>query len=104
VGLLVQADTIRVRCLPLEIPDFIEVDIRPLEIHQSLHVKDLVLPAGVEMAAEPDELVLSIVEKRELIVAAPAAAEGEAVSAEPELIAKAPKEEAEGEGEAAPAK
>lgn len=102
--LLVQADTVRVRCLPLEIPDFIEVDIRPLEIHDSLHVKDLVMPAGVERAGEPDELVLSIVEKRELVVEAPAAAEGEAAPAEPELIAKAPKEEAEGEGEAAPAK
>ncbi len=96
--LMVQLDQIRVRCLPLEIPDHIDVDVRPLELHQSLHVKDLVLPKGVELAADPAALVLAIVEKKEIVVPVPGVVE--AGPAEPELITKAPKteegEEAEG--------
>jgi large subunit ribosomal protein L25 len=38
---------IEVECLPTQIPDFVEVDVTPLEIHGSLHVKDLALPSGV---------------------------------------------------------
>jgi large subunit ribosomal protein L25 len=94
--LMLQMDAARVRCLPLEIPDQIEVDIRPLELHQSLHAKDLVLPKGVELAESPDALVLAIVEKKELIV--PVAGAAEAGPTEPELITKAPKEGEEEEG------
>jgi large subunit ribosomal protein L25 len=38
---------IAVECLPTQIPEFVEVDVTPLDIHGSLHVKDLALPAGV---------------------------------------------------------
>jgi large subunit ribosomal protein L25 len=96
--LMLQMDQVKVRCLPLEIPDFIEVDIRPLELHQSLHVKDLVMPKGVEVAADPAALVLAIVEKKELVVATPGTAE--AGPTEPELIVK-PKTEEELAAEAA---
>jgi len=92
--LMLQMGEVKVRCLPLEIPEHIEVDIRPLELHQSLRVKDLVMPKGVESAAAPEALVLAIVEKKELVV--PEAAAAEAAPAEPELITKAPKAE-EGE-------
>jgi large subunit ribosomal protein L25 len=101
--LMLQMGQVRVRCLPLEIPEHLEADVRALELHQSLRVKDLALPKGVEAADPPDALVLAIVEKKEVV--APVAEAAEAAPTEPELISKAPKaeegEEAEG---AAPAK
>jgi large subunit ribosomal protein L25 len=37
-----------VRCLPDDLPEFIEVDMGELSIGKSIHVKDLKLPKGVE--------------------------------------------------------
>lgn len=97
---VLQMGQVKVRCLPLDIPDSIEVDIRPLLIHESIKVKDLVLPAGIEPADAPESLVLSIVEpKKEELPVPGAAAEG-AEATEPELITKAPKEGEEAEGAA----
>src|SRR5262249_4248475 len=98
--LVVQLDQVRVRCLPLEIPDQIEVDIRPLLQHDSIHVKDLVLPKGIEAVDGPEALVLSIVEPKKEELPVPGAAE--AAPTEPELITKPPKPGEEEEG-AAPA-
>ncbi len=98
--LLVQLDEVKVRCLPLEIPDSIEIDVRNLELHGTIHMKDVALPKGVEAVEDADALILSIVEKKETVI--PAATEADAAAAtEPELIKKAPT--AEGEAEAAPA-
>jgi large subunit ribosomal protein L25 len=98
--LVVQLDLIRVRCLPLEIPDQIDVDIRALLQHDSIHVKDLVLPKGIEAVDVPEALVLSIVEPKKEELPVPGTAE--AVPTEPELIVKAPKPGEEEEGAAAP--
>ncbi|MGL1833206.1 50S ribosomal protein L25/general stress protein Ctc [Rhodocyclaceae bacterium SMB388] len=40
---------IDVACLPKDLPEFIEVDLKDLEADQSIHVSDLKLPAGVEV-------------------------------------------------------
>src|SRR5262249_32144310 len=61
---VLQMGQVKVRCFPLDIPESIEVDIRPLLIHESIKVKDLVLPAGIEPADAPEALVLSIVEPK----------------------------------------
>lgn len=94
--LLVQSDQVKVRCLPLEIPDSIEIDVRNLELHGTVHVRDLVLPKGVEAADDASHLILSIVEKVEVAAAPAATAEAATAAAEPELIAKAPKKDEEG--------
>jgi len=49
---------IEVLCLPVGIPESIEVDITELNIGDSIHVKDLVLPQGVEI---PDDVNYTIV-------------------------------------------
>lgn len=36
-----------VTCLPKDLPEFIEVDVADLEVGQSLHIADLMLPQGV---------------------------------------------------------
>jgi large subunit ribosomal protein L25 len=37
-----------IRCLPADLPEFIEVDLKDMEIGNTVHVKDLQLPKGVE--------------------------------------------------------
>ena len=81
---------LEVECLPTEIPEAFEVDLTPLaEIDDGLRVSELPVPKGITILADPDELVVKIVHKRELKVeeelpAAEAAvpAEGEAAPAE----------------------
>jgi large subunit ribosomal protein L25 len=71
-------------CLPRAIPDQIEVDVSGLDMGQSLHVRDLVLPEGVTVKSDPDLAVATVVAPRAEEEVAPAAvvAEGEA-AAEP---------------------
>ena len=81
---------LEVECLPTEIPEEFEVDLTPLaEIDDGLRVSELAVPKGITILADPDELVVKIVHKRELKIEeeVPAAeasvpAEGEAVPAE----------------------
>jgi len=39
---------IEVLCLPADLPAFIEVDVAPMAIGDTLHLSDITLPAGVE--------------------------------------------------------
>src|SRR5277367_703157 len=45
--------TIRVACLPRDLPELITVDVSHLEIGHSVHVRELVLPQGVTAANPP---------------------------------------------------
>jgi large subunit ribosomal protein L25 len=40
---------IEIRCLPKDLPEFIEVDVGELQLGQVIHLSDLKLPAGVEL-------------------------------------------------------
>jgi large subunit ribosomal protein L25 len=51
---------LEVECLPTKIPANIEVDVSNLKINDSIHVKDLTLPAGVKVLHDPDLIVLSV--------------------------------------------
>ena len=42
---------VEVSCLPTALPDYIEVDLSRLDIGDSAHLSDIVLPAGVEIVA-----------------------------------------------------
>jgi large subunit ribosomal protein L25 len=52
-----------VRCLPKDLPGFIEVDLKSLEGGHSIHASELKLPAGVEWVhhGEGDPVVATIV-------------------------------------------
>jgi large subunit ribosomal protein L25 len=52
-----------VKCLPKDLPSFIEVDLKDLEASHSLHVTQLKLPAGVEAVLHrgEDPVVATIV-------------------------------------------
>jgi large subunit ribosomal protein L25 len=75
---------VEVECLPREIPQEFEVDVSALKIGDSLHVKDLAVPANVKIITDPEAVVLSVAApiKEEVVVEA---VEGE-VPQEPEVI------------------
>ncbi len=41
---------IEIQCLPADLPQYIELDISKLDMGDSLHLSDLILPNGVELA------------------------------------------------------
>ena len=43
---------VEISCLPGNLPEYIEVDLGALELGDSVHLSNLVLPAGVSMAHE----------------------------------------------------
>lgn len=53
--------TLDIECLPTQIPDHISVDVSALEIGNTLHIRDLSLPEGVELAQPSDLLVVTVV-------------------------------------------
>ena len=42
---------IEIECLPSALPEFLEVDLAKIEAGQTMHAKDIVLPAGVALIA-----------------------------------------------------
>jgi large subunit ribosomal protein L25 len=63
-----------VECLPTQIPGRIELDVNELVVGRSLHASDLVMPEGVTLLTNPDEVVVTVVAPRVHEEAAPAAA------------------------------
>ena len=88
---------IEVECLPMNIPQEIEVEVSKLNMNDSIHVKDIKFPAGVKVLTDPEAVVLSVVApiKEEEVVPVEGA-EGEE-SQEPEVIKEKKEVPAEGE-------
>jgi large subunit ribosomal protein L25 len=93
---------LEVECLPTDIPEAFEVDLTPLaEIDAELRVSEIEVPKGVTVLADPEELVVKIVHKRELKVEEEVPTAEAAVPVEGEPAAEgegATGEEAETEG------
>lgn len=51
---------LEISCLPNAIPEHVEVDISEVEIGDVIHVRDLELPEGVELVADPDDPVFTV--------------------------------------------
>jgi large subunit ribosomal protein L25 len=87
-----------VKCLPKDLPEFIEIDLKDMQAGQSVHISQVKLPSGVELAhhGEGDPVVVAIV-----VRGGGAAAEEEAAApAETQVItekkpAAAPEKKAE---------
>jgi len=86
---------LKIRVLPTDIPEHIDVDVTELRVGQSLHVSDLAIP-NAEVLTEPTTAVCTVVPPRVEAEEVAAVVTPEE-AAEPELIRK-PKEEGE-EGE-----
>jgi large subunit ribosomal protein L25 len=65
-----------VECLPTDIPQYIEVDVTALAIHDAVHLADVVMPANVTAVFETNEAVVSVLPPTVEEVKVEAAAEG----------------------------
>ena len=80
--------TLEIQCLPTAIPEEFFVDVSPLDVGDSIHVRDMTLPEDIELLTDRDLSVVSVV--------APVAEEEEAVAEE-----EGDEEAVEGEDETA---
>src|SRR5207249_6073160 len=51
---------IQVECLPTEIPEFIEVNVAALGIHEAVHLAELQLPEGVRAVGDSAQPLVSV--------------------------------------------
>jgi large subunit ribosomal protein L25 len=51
---------VKVSCLPLDLPDHIDVDVTNLEIGDSIKIRDLKVPEGITMLDRPDASIASV--------------------------------------------
>jgi len=74
---------VEVECLPLEIPEAIEVDVTPLKVHDVMHVSALKFAGNVKPIFDSDYPVVTVLPPTvaEAPAAAAPAAEGEAPAA-----------------------
>jgi len=88
---------IDIQCLPDDLPAFIEVDLKDMELNDTLHVMDIPLPKGVEPVSKlkhENPSVVSVHVPKEIVI------EEEAAVPVTEIIGEVP---AEGEEAAAAA-
>lgn len=52
---------VQIRCLPGNLPEFIEVDVTDLHVNQTLHISELTALEGVEFLDDPDQPVITCV-------------------------------------------
>ena len=52
--------SIHVECLPVDIPQSVDLDVTAVELGQVLHVSDLSLPDKVKILNQPNEAVVSV--------------------------------------------
>ena len=55
------AHTLRVRCRPRDLPEFIEIDVTGLEIGKSIHLEEITAPEGVTFLDEGDLVLVACV-------------------------------------------
>lgn len=88
---------VEVECLPTQIPEKIEVDVTDMKIGDTIHVKDLVVPANVRIKHDLEGIVFNLVPPHKEEVVGEGAEEA-ATGSEPEVIKKE-KKPVEGEEE-----
>ena len=70
---------ILVLCLPANIPEFIEIDVSSLDIHDSVHIEDVKLPSVVQAVFDKNYTLVTVVPPTvEEVPISEAAVEGEA--------------------------
>lgn len=83
----VVSHALKIRCLPADLPEQIDVDVTPLGLGQNIRVGDLKLDANkIQVLGDPEAVIVTVVAPRE--------EEGSAETpAEPEVIKKGKAEE-----------
>lgn len=52
---------LEIKCLPKDLPEFINIDMSNVELDQTIHLSDISLPSGVELTIDTDENNPSVV-------------------------------------------
>jgi large subunit ribosomal protein L25 len=77
--LLIALHSVKVECLPADIPESLEVDVSHLEeLDSAIRLAEVPLPEGVTLLSDPEELIVKVAAKK---AAMEAAAEAEAAEA-----------------------
>ncbi len=74
---------IEVECLPSDIPQYIEIDVTALDIHDAVHLADVAMPANVTAVFESNEAVVTVLPPTVEEVKAAATEEGAVGAAAP---------------------
>ena len=83
---------IEVECLPLDIPEFFNVEVSALDIGDSIHIEELSIPEGVTVVSESNLALVAVVPPTVEEAPTPTAAPAEAPVVAPEV----PEEQKEG--------
>jgi len=90
-----------ISCLPSDIPEHIDYDIKDLEMNVIIRVENIEVGDKVRILNEPSEVIVSIIPPTELKEEEPAAGEaGEEEMEEPELVGREKPGEEDAGGEA----
>ena len=87
--------TVEVRCLPVNMPARLEIDVSEIRIGHSLHINEVTPPEDVEILTSPETALFTVLAPRKVDEVEVVAAEAE--EAEPELVTKEKEEEKEEE-------
>lgn len=83
---------IEVECLPLDIPEFFNVEVSALDIGDSIHIEELPMPEGVNVVSESNLALVAVVPPTVEEAPTPTAVPAEAPAVAPEV----PEEQKEG--------
>jgi large subunit ribosomal protein L25 len=92
----VQRD-VEVECLPADIPEFINIDVSALNIHDAVHISEVQAPAGVSVLYDADATLVTVLPPTVEEVKAAEAAAAE-VAGEAAVAAEGAKAEGEKKG------
>ncbi|MGO4495146.1 50S ribosomal protein L25 [Paenibacillus sp. 2RAB27] len=56
----IQMHNIEIRCMPSQVPTSIQVEVSSLGLGDNLHVSQIVVPSGIEMKSDPNDIVVTI--------------------------------------------
>jgi large subunit ribosomal protein L25 len=84
--------TVKIKCLPFNIPKSVDIDVTNLKIGASIHLDELVLPAGIEKVSQQNITLVTVVPPTKEEELAPVLTQ----AAEPEVITEKKKDDAEG--------
>ncbi len=88
---------IEIECLPVDIPEHLDIDISGLMLHQGIRVREIPANPKLKFLSDPDAMLVHVVmpkaEAEPAAADATAAAAATATPAEPEVIKKGKKDE-----------
>lgn len=76
---------VEVECLPLDIPEFFNVEVSALDIGDSIHIEELPMPEGVTVVSESNLALVAVVPPTVEEAPTPAAASVEGAPVAPEV-------------------